>query len=236
MKRISLAIGLVLLCSGQMLYGQNFIYTAPDSEKTANPGQLTQFYSEIQNLEAYEVTFWVVMDTTNKPPGWNVQFCTGLTCWPPWITLDSNAVIPGGGMDSILVDIYPDSSASEGWITMTVHPAGHPELAQAITFHAFLPGGVGEEASVPAKYELPEVYPNPFNASAVLTFSLQASGSVELTVLDLAGRQVERLYQGMLNAGEHRFIWKPGGNATGIYLARLEVEGESLIKKVVYLR
>jgi hypothetical protein len=49
--------------------------------------------------------------------------------------------------------------------------------------------------------------PNPFNPTTRIAFTLDQPGEVEITVYDLAGRQVVTLYQGALGAGDHHLTW-----------------------------
>jgi len=74
-------------------------------------------------------------------------------------------------------------------------------------------------------------FPNPFNASTTLTYSLPHKAPVELGIYDLSGRLVEMVAQGVAEAGEHSVMWSAPGS--GVYFAVLEVEGEG---KVVGVR
>ncbi len=61
---------------------------------------------------------------------------------------------------------------------------------------------------------LAPAFPNPFNPSTTLAFTLPRSAAVRLTVHDLAGRLVRTLVDGELPAGSHRVVWR-GDDADG---------------------
>jgi len=69
----------------------------------------------------------------------------------------------------------------------------------------------GTTSSVPVATlpgaELRQNFPNPFNPSTRIDFTLERAGSVELSVFDLAGRRVATLRQGALAAGDHHVVW-----------------------------
>ena len=236
MKRI-FATALIMAASWQWTSGQVFTYTAPITEKQGQHLVKTQFYSEITNLQAQADTFWIEMHT-DVPAGWTVNFCTGSYCWAPWITLDSTLLLTAGGMDSILVDIYPDSTSSplEGWVTMVVYPEGRFGEADSISFHCYLPGAAYVESARPAEFSLLRAYPNPFNNSVALQFSLAHPAWTNLKAYGVSGREVAEIYMGHLEGGEHRFIWEPGNAPSGLYFLRLEIAGSQQIEKLVYLR
>lgn len=82
-----------------------------------------------------------------------------------------------------------------------------------------------------------ENYPNPFNGSTNIAFNLPVSGSVDVTVYDMLGRIVEKLYSGNLSSGRHAFSWPEGGSVkTGIYLCRITIDGQSISRKMMYLK
>jgi hypothetical protein len=56
------------------------------------------------------------------------------------------------------------------------------------------------------------IYPNPFSQSTQITFTLQAAGYEEVSIVNMLGVEVARLFSGELGAGEHSFLWgKPTG-------------------------
>jgi hypothetical protein len=80
---------------------------------------------------------------------------------------------------------------------------------------------------------LDEPWPNPADNSVSIAFSLPEAQRVSLSVYDLAGRRVTTLSEGELPAGRHAVSWDCAGEASGVYLMRLETAGEALSRRVV---
>lgn len=83
--------------------------------------------------------------------------------------------------------------------------------------------------------------PNPFNPRLDIRCRVVAAGEGEVTVFDLAGRTVARIYEGLLTVGEHRFRWngidgRGRSVAGGVYLVRLRGGGGTTIQKVALMR
>ena len=84
--------------------------------------------------------------------------------------------------------------------------------------------------------------PNPFNPLTEIQLSLPAATTqAALTVYDLSGTVVRRLWDGPLPQGISRFIWngRDAGQrtvASGVYVARLETLGETRAIRMVLLR
>lgn len=68
-------------------------------------------------------------------------------------------------------------------------------------------------------------YPNPFNPSTTLSFSLRTSHLARLAIYDVLGREVAVLVDDVMPAGSHSVTFEAGNLATGIYLVRLEAGG-----------
>jgi hypothetical protein len=94
----------------------------------------------------------------------------------------------------------------------------------------------GQPAPRPAGFELWPVYPNPFNASAVIRFSLPAAEHARLTVYDVNGRLVEVLTDAMLSAGDHRVTLDGSTFSSGLYFARLEAGETIQTEKMLLLK
>jgi hypothetical protein len=83
--------------------------------------------------------------------------------------------------------------------------------------------------------------PNPFTNWTRLRLMLPRDGQVEVTLLDLQGRLVRTLWRGHLPVGPHAQDWNGLDDAgrpvpNGLYLARLSLEGETLVRRVVLAR
>jgi hypothetical protein len=84
------------------------------------------------------------------------------------------------------------------------------------------------------------VHPNPFLGTTALRFSAAGSGPVRLVIYDVAGRQVRRLVERTLGAGEHEATWDGRGAdgakaPAGVYFARLQVGALDETLKIVLL-
>ncbi len=60
---------------------------------------------------------------------------------------------------------------------------------------------------IPAVVDLQGPYPNPFNPSCEMAFSLPVAGHVDLGVYDTRGRRIRNLVQGPMAAGTTRIRW-----------------------------
>lgn|GEM_PF-2216392 len=88
----------------------------------------------------------------------------------------------------------------------------------------------------PLKYKIHAAYPNPFNAQTRITYDLPASADVRLSIIDLNGRMVDVLDQGMKTLGLHRLIWDGSGFVSGTYFVRLEAGGATQSRTVVLVK
>ena len=98
---------------------------------------------------------------------------------------------------------------------------------------------IAEAAAAPAAFALGANYPNPFNSATTVPVSV-AAGSVDvnLTIYNISGQPVRRVWNGPLAAGEHRLGWdgRDGSGrpvAAGVYVVRLRRGPEMRIRKMV---
>jgi len=93
----------------------------------------------------------------------------------------------------------------------------------------------------PEEYSLNDAYPNPFNPTTTLSFSVPTEGVVSLNIYDMTGRLVSTLVDGNLEQGYHRITWNgmdSNGHAvsSGMYIYSLNGEGVSITKKMVLMK
>lgn len=78
-------------------------------------------------------------------------------------------------------------------------------------------------------------YPNPFNPSTSISFSIPEKSAVEVNIYNIQGQKVKKLIADEMNRGEHSIIWSGENDlgkkvSSGIYYYQLSVNGK--IEKV----
>jgi len=80
---------------------------------------------------------------------------------------------------------------------------------------------------------LAQNFPNPFQGSTTLRFSVPDSSPVKLEVFDMIGRRVAVLIDGHLDAGWHHTLFDGNAYSKGMYSYRLSVGGHSFTRLMV---
>jgi hypothetical protein len=78
-----------------------------------------------------------------------------------------------------------------------------------------------QQTSTPSDFKLIGNYPNPFNPSTTIRFSMPVRGFVDLAVYDLLGRIMQSIRIGERAAGEQSYSFNASGLSTGVYFYRL---------------
>jgi hypothetical protein len=94
---------------------------------------------------------------------------------------------------------------------------------------------------VPSTFTLGNNYPNPFNPSTTIRYSIPITGYVRLRVFDVSGREVASLVNGVQSAGTHVVNWHgtdDGGRtlASGAYFYMLESLGQQITRRMLLLK
>ncbi len=92
------------------------------------------------------------------------------------------------------------------------------------------------DAKLPGTFALENAYPNPFNPTTMLTYSVAANVPVTLKVFDVLGREVMTAFDGIRNAGQYRLELDMSSFATGIYFVRMDAPGFQQVKKLVLVK
>jgi hypothetical protein len=88
----------------------------------------------------------------------------------------------------------------------------------------------------PGRPILSEAYPNPFNPTTTIRFSMPRTAYAALRIFNAEGKEVARLMSGKINAGEHSMEWNASGLTSGVYCCRLEAGGLTETRKLVLLK
>ena len=95
--------------------------------------------------------------------------------------------------------------------------------------------GVGEGGPLTVS-RLARNFPNPFDSTTVLSFTLDAPAHARVRLYDLAGREVRRVLDRSLAAGAHEVQLDGAGLPTGTYLVVLETENRADYRLITLAR
>jgi len=84
------------------------------------------------------------------------------------------------------------------------------------------------KVSQPSQFQIEQNFPNPFNGTTRINFSLSKRTAIKLVVFDLAGHQVAQLIAATMDPGRYYYLWHPSSDLpSGFYLFRLSTPDES---------
>ncbi len=97
------------------------------------------------------------------------------------------------------------------------------------------------DQQLPSVLALHTNYPNPFNPSTTISFSLPKTAPVKLVIYNIRGQKVKSLLNESLEAGNHRVVWDGRDDTnrsvgSGVYYTRLEQNGTVKVSKMMLLK
>ena len=92
------------------------------------------------------------------------------------------------------------------------------------------------EEEKPTDFYLKTPYPNPFNPSTTIEYSLPQDGKVTLTIFNVSGKVVYLLKDEYQQAGNHSATWDSTRFPSGLYFCILQANGFTQTKKMMLVR
>jgi hypothetical protein len=94
----------------------------------------------------------------------------------------------------------------------------------------------GDLADIPFEFALLSNYPNPFNASTVISYELPTSSHVRLELYNISGQKIATLVNGSQEAGYKSVTWDASEVSSGVYFYKLSAGDFTEIKTMTLLR
>ena len=153
-------------------------------------------------------------------------------------------------IDKILLTIHesytpvgegPEESLRIGLSEGIVGPAS-PEVLASKADDGLNKGEFQAEAQdLPTEFELGANYPNPFNPTTTIEFSVPEATEVTLEVYDMMGRRVATLVNGQLDAGRYQANWNSRSDAgtpvaSGVYIYRIQAGSFQQVRQMVLMK
>jgi hypothetical protein len=114
----------------------------------------------------------------------------------------------------------------------------------SFSYHSNIITSVNQKDNqAPSKFSLSQNFPNPFNPSTEINYSIPQYGFVTLKVYNLLGQEVTTLVNKEQKAGDYTVNFNAAnlptgrqGLASGVYMYRIQSGNLSLTKKMILLR
>ena len=157
----------------------------------------------------------------------------------PWLSvLPEHGSVPPNSTFGVVVTAHADTTDDgtyDYYGDVTVHMNSCPDSIKHLDVIAVFLDADDPGEALPNRFAL-DAYPNPFNPSTTLTFTLPTSEPAELTIYDVTGREVETIVRAPLAAGRHQFMFNASSRASGIYFVRLQTPSAMLMHKLLLLK
>lgn len=187
-----------------------------------------------------EVRFKRTLD--NLPnPSWSSSICVGV-CYAPFVNvvpLEGDppfTLIPG---DQDTMDITYDAPTL-GISDVIIRMYNENDTNQFVDRHFYLnvnSVGINNISSIAESYSLSQNFPNPFNPTTNINFSIPNTGNVSLKVYDILGNEVASLLNNeRLSAGKYKIDFNASSLSSGIYYYTLRTNNFSDTKKMLLVK
>jgi hypothetical protein len=121
---------------------------------------------------------------------------------------------------------------------------GYATRRTTIFIDDFQPSGLetfSAETPQPHAFSLVGNYPNPFNPSTTIQFSLPAAGFAELVIFNMTGQKVCEMVNKRMEAGMHSVVWNGCDQygipvSSGVYISRLKMGGKVETRRMTLVK
>lgn len=207
-------------------YFPDFAVRMNPSNVSINSSNFTTFNAVVPSVKLYSDT--VIFSATITPPPANGSL---------------TAVFPAGNIlrtfpDSLPVRINAAPGTSSGNYTVTVlakGPNGTPVHRRTVSLNVGLVG-ISSTNGAPEEFQLYQNFPNPFNPTTRIEYSLKARTDVRISVYDAMGKQVASLNKGVQDAGKHYVEFNGNSLSSGVYYYKLETPAFTDTRKMLLIK
>ncbi|MDK9699385.1 MAG: T9SS type A sorting domain-containing protein [bacterium] len=162
------------------------------------------------------------------------------------VTLSGNHAFLGGSAFRILNIANPSSPQLVGFLDSvyvsnvcvngSIVYSGESTHLRIYDCSGALSGVDDSENNFPTQYSLKPNYPNPFNSTTTISYTLPLLSNVELKLFDLTGREVASLVNQKQQTGSYRVTFDGMNLSSGTYFVKMQAGEFVKTQKLVLLR
>jgi len=175
-----------------------------------------------------------------------LNYTITLSTSPDWLEIDpASGNVNSGEMEEITLSFDTDGLEADQYPTSMLIEDGLGE--QTIVPVILVVTATGTDGNLPLVTELNGIYPNPFNPTTNISFSLKADAKVSLKIYNIRGQKVRTLINNDVLAGYHSVVWDGTDDSSksvssGVYFSNFGAEESNengrytSVKKVILLK
>ena len=96
-------------------------------------------------------------------------------------------------------------------------------------------------SSIPTEFSLSQNFPNPFNPTTSISYSLPENSDISISVYNLTGQKIIELVDDHVNAGMYTVTWNGTNHvgvsvSSGVYIYMLQSDSFTAVKKMILIK
>ena len=93
-----------------------------------------------------------------------------------------------------------------------------------------------DDIFIPGYFSLDQAYPNPFNPTVNIPFTLSKLSHVTIDIYDINGNKIDKLANDIYPSGTYNITWEADGFSSGAYIIIANFDGETQQQKIVLMK
>ncbi|GBE29816.1 MAG TPA: T9SS type A sorting domain-containing protein [Bacteroidetes bacterium] len=214
----------ILPSGGNVTYDANVRYNAatPQHGQAWTQGRTPN--GDLVTLDVYQIDFTpgmvinVTNQTVNVPgtvPAGTYQFVANVGFYPNFVADSDEFDIIKLGTEA---DGASDWSTSD-WMDAELAAEGDKNLAASVN-----------------GFSIESATPNPFNPDTRISISIPDAGHLTVKVFNSLGQEVAVLYDNDMSVGSHNLTLSGSNLASGVYLVRAEIFGQTAVRRITLMK
>ncbi|HRE40919.1 MAG TPA: T9SS type A sorting domain-containing protein [Ignavibacteria bacterium] len=151
-----------------------------------------------------------------------------------------NTVNTAGGSGSVPMRITATGGVTPGTYIVTVTgkgPNGTPVHKRDVTVYvANTVTNIGGDTEIPLKWDLSQNFPNPFNPTTRINFSVLEKSDVKISIYNSVGKEVSVYSMKQRDPGNYFVTFNAGALPSGVYFYKLESANFTDTKKMLLVK
>ena len=240
LKPVTGLILVALFAFSMFVQAQTFSFKPKELTHTGAVGDRIGCKAEVKNLMAQKHTIKILRMRNQLPNDWSSSFCLN-QCYAPF-TDEVDEDIPANA--TLEFTMYFDTDLNNegtGEVDMRLSSMTNPGESYDLTFTAITKRTTSVSDNTPTQFALQQNFPNPFNPTTTIEYSVPKIAHISLRVYDLLGREVKSLVNASRVAGSYRIVWDGKNNSgeimpSGYYLYKMQTGNFTATKRMMLMK